>query len=118
MTEIVLPEALASIGNYTFQNCTALTNVYFKGTVPTTREANVFYRLSANKIRVFVPSDDAAWTQDFYNDNVTPMDETLRAAYRSVFPTGKLPRGQFTWSTKMWFCTWDPRGSRTIIMLR
>ena len=46
------------------------------------------------------------------------MDETLRAAYRAVFPTGKMAKGQFTWSTKMWFCTWDPRGSRTIIILR
>ncbi len=118
LTEIILPESLDTIGGSTFNNCTALTNVYFKGTVPTTRAANAFNGQTANKIRVFVPSDDAAWTQDFYNDNVTPMDETLRAAYRAVFPTGKLPRGQFTWSTKMWFCTWDPHASCTIIILR
>jgi hypothetical protein len=118
LTEIILPESLDTIGGSTFNNCTALTNVYFKGTVPTTRAANAFNGQTANKIRVFVPSDDPAWTQDFYGANVTPMDETLRAAYRAIFPTGKMAKGQFTWSTKMWFCTWDPHASCTIIILR
>ena len=118
LTGIVLPEPMDSIGNNTFQGCTALTNVYFRGTVPTTRGANAFFGQAANKIRVFVPSDDPAWTQDFYGATVTPMDETLRAAYRAIFPTGKLAKGQFTWTTKMWFCTWDPHASCTIIILR
>ena len=118
LPEITVPQTVSSIGDRVFATCSALTNVYFRGTVPTTRNANAFFGQAANRIRVFVPSDDPAWTQDFYGANVTPMDETLRVAYRAIFPTGKMAKGQFTWSTKMWFCTWDPHASRTIIILR
>ena len=83
-----------------------------------TRDANAFWGQRDNQVRVFVPRDDPSWTQDFYNANVTPMDAALTESYRSIFPEGRLAKGRFTWKYPMWFCTWDPRGSRTIILLR
>ncbi len=118
LTEIVLPRALDGIAQYTFRGSTVLTNIYFKGSVPMTRDANAFWGQRDNQVRVFVPRDDPSWTQDFYNANVTPMDAALTESYRSIFPEGRLAKGRFTWKYPMWFCTWDPRGSRTIILLR
>ena len=117
--DVTLSASLASIGSYAFSGCSALTNIWFKGTVPSTRAENAFVWLpSDNRVRCYVPANDTAWTVDFYGDYVTPMDDTLLETYRAIYPDGKKPKGRFNWSVNMWFCTWDPRSRRTIIVLQ
>lgn len=108
LTDVSLPENLSKVNGSAFANCSALTNVYLRGSVPEIA-SNAFSGGPNGVVRFFVPKDDLSWTQDFYTAKVTPLTETRAAEYRALYPSGKLPKGDFNaFARRMWFMTWDP----------
>ena len=86
LTSISLPKELTSIGNYAFQNCTALTKVILlTGTTLPTCGGNAFYMQSPSPV-LFLPAisaEEFAATTDKYTKwgSPTPAWSAVHYAY-------------------------------------
>lgn len=102
LESVVIGTEATAIPMRVFQNCTALKDITFMGSLPQFA-TDAFNGVTDKKIRFHVSKGDATWKQ-FSVENVTPMNETLAAEWEKVYPGETRPKGQFTLSNKkMWF---------------
>lgn len=110
--EVILSDQLLAFnGTQNFYNCSALTNIYFRGGCPGIGE-KTFSGLADRKVRMYVPLRDESW-EAFEAENVVPLDEVTKAEYLEKYPGETwMPRGLFENSgVNLWYFVYIPEDS-------
>ncbi len=69
LTSVTFPDSLELLGNYVFDNCNSLTQVYFEGDAPTQFGDNVFGNPSKviDTFVIYYNSKKSGWTTPMWN---------------------------------------------------